>query len=354
MRFASIFTATLAGLLLLPRVALGIGMGVKECSLPGCTIKDPTFTGTITHAGTSIYEAGATHQIGDETDACVAYTFGLSGATDPVMNVCDNSVDFSTPITATVCSSDDDPGNNKISLFDNDTGASTCSDNGVLGEFTVTDKDATGADEYVACKDSTEIFNFHEGLESDGGIPNSGTATECLMLDAGAAIVPSSGGAATGQVDDTNFSYRVLDFDDTSDENAYWSFELPANFAGFTASVTPVWTVAACTADTADDVCWIIDGGGIADDEAWDGGTLDGSETAGQDVCSAADDLMVGPTIAFTHLITISDDRANFKITRDADLGHASCAGDNNDVSGDVRLLAVRFCYEVNNIFSGE
>jgi hypothetical protein len=194
------------------------------------------------------------------------------------------------------------------------------------------------------------------GIVTVAALVPTTTLTECIMLHAQSAILPTSNPADLQTVQGTNFPYNVLDFDQDTDETAYWSYDLPANIAGTTAVVTPVWVVAACTATTVDDVCWQINGGGEQHDDVLDA-ALSGSATAGQAVCTTAGDLQVGPNITWTHGYDVTgakDTTAIFKINRDADLADAACSGDNNDISGDVRLIRVRICYEVDDAFSGE
>ena len=56
--------------------------------------------GTLTWGGTSILETGAALTVGDGTDATITHTYNVSTGTDPVVAYTNDSVDFSTPVTA--------------------------------------------------------------------------------------------------------------------------------------------------------------------------------------------------------------------------------------------------------------
>jgi len=72
-----------------------------------CTsIPAGSHTGTIVWSGTSIQETGLNHQFGDATDATLTHTYGLSGATDPVIVYSNDNVDVSTPHSATSYAAD--------------------------------------------------------------------------------------------------------------------------------------------------------------------------------------------------------------------------------------------------------
>lgn len=201
------------------------------------------------------------------------------------------------------------------------------------------------------------VTDAGQNIPSSGVIPNSTTLTECVMLMASSAILPTSNPPSRSIIDGTNFDYTVLAFDDTTDETAYWNFELPRNFTGTTAVVTTSWSVAACTADTADTVCWQINGGGFKESDVFKAGSLSGNATAGESSCATADDIEYGPDMVWTHgfdsTTGAKDTFAVFAINRDADLGASACVSA-ADISGDTRLLGVRVCYEVDNTASGE
>jgi hypothetical protein len=214
-----------------------------------------------------------------------------------------------------------------------------------------------GANDRVEAK---EMLAAEAGLTvtaGGAGIALSDTATECVVLSAYNAVADVGSGSDGSTVAGTNFDYYVQGFQDTVDEQAHWLLPIPASIAGTTAVVTPSWTAPACTVDSADDVCWVINGGGFQENEAFKAGALSGTATAGQSTCATADYLEVGPAITWTHGFDVAapkDTSFTFQITRDANLGDAACDGDDNNISGDVNLVSVQICYEVENVFSGE
>ncbi|MEE8240104.1 MAG: hypothetical protein V3R16_02450 [Nitrospirales bacterium] len=188
------------------------------------------------------------------------------------------------------------------------------------------------------------------------GIPMTTSATECVMLHAQASVQPAAETSVITLVEGTNFPYNVVEFDDTLDEIISWNYELPENIIGTTATVEIAWLTVACTAATADDVCWVWNGGGFLDDDAFNTGAFSGSEAAVQDKCTTVGDIHTTGGTSWTHGYDVAapkDTSAVFQIQREQ-VADASCTGDNDDISGDVRLKSVRICYEVENVFSGE
>ena len=195
------------------------------------------------------------------------------------------------------------------------------------------------------------------GITITGGIPDGGTLTECIGLNAGGGIQTAAGTATLVVEEGTHFAYQVYNLDDTDDEEIHWTYPLPANIAGTTATVRVDWLTLACTADSADDVCWVWNGGGFLDDEAYDGGELSGTETFIQDKCTTVGNVHTQTTATtWTHGYDVTspkDTNAVFQIIREQ-TSDATCTGDDDDISGDVQLLNVLICYEVTNVASGE
>ena len=182
------------------------------------------------------------------------------------------------------------------------------------------------------------------GLEVEDG-------TECVMLDASAITCDDATGCTTATVNGTNFSYRTATFDTTTAQDGFWTFELPDNFdATAAASVTYTWTTAdACASN--DDVCFKVDGGSVGNDAAWDAATLGGTLVGITDICNAASERYESAAFSFTHGMTAGE-RAILSILRFTTGTGDGCTADN--VGSDVRLLAVKFCYEVDNVHSGD
>lgn len=93
--------------------------------------------------------------------------------------------------------------------------------------------------------------------------------TKIAVLTPSGAIIPTADGAEKTQIEGTNFSYIVLDFDQASAEEAYWSFDLPPDFDA-TKNIVATFTWKASAAAVAGNVKWGISVGGRADGEVWD------------------------------------------------------------------------------------
>jgi hypothetical protein len=182
------------------------------------------------------------------------------------------------------------------------------------------------------------------------------TLTECLSLDAAGITCLGTGGCTDpADIDGTNFSFKTAAFATDADDLGSWAFELPDNLSGTTASVTFIWFSdnAACNGGADDDVCWTIDGGSFADDAAFETGALGGTEAAVTDKCTADGDIMRSAAVTFTHGMTAGQTAAVL-VRRDTDETHATCTAGSDDYAQDAKLRAVKFCYEVDNVFSGE
>jgi hypothetical protein len=201
--------------------------------------------------------------------------------------------------------------------------------------------------------DGTDMV-FNDVVEATGFKPTT-TLTECVMLDASAINCTD---CATADVTGTNFDYTTADFDSgATEEKGSWSFELPANFAaGSAISVTFTWMSnnAACNAGATADVCWAIDGDSFANDAAFHGGALGGTAVGVTDNCLANGDIMLTPAVSFATHSMVAGERAVVQVFRDTDGTNCAATAANDDLAADASLLAVRFCYEVDNVFSGE
>jgi hypothetical protein len=193
-------------------------------------------------------------------------------------------------------------------------------------------------------------------LDADGsslGLSNK-SQTECSYLLAGAINCLNTGGCADpAQVDGTNFTYSTAAFDTATDEAGSFTFGLPANLTGTTASIAFAWASnnAACDDEAGDTVCWTVDGDSFANDAAFNTGALGGTIVGVTDTCIANGDLMVTSEATFTHSMAASE-TAVINVLRDVDAGTTGCTAD--AYPADAELVWVRFCYEVDNVFSGE
>ena len=154
----------------------------------------------------------------------------------------------------------------------------------------------------------------------------------------------------------TNFDYTTADFDATTEETGAWTFQLPANLSGTTASLSYTWISnnASCANAATDDVCFVVDGDSFANDAAFHTGTLGGTAVGQTDRCLANGDVMLSPSFTFTHSM-VAGETAVVTVVRDLDGSlTANCDTDDDDLDVDASLLSLRFCYEVDNLASGE
>jgi hypothetical protein len=175
------------------------------------------------------------------------------------------------------------------------------------------------------------------------------------MLDASAINCSTANGCSTSDVAGTNFDYTVAVFSD-ADEDGAWSFNLPDNLTGTTAVVTVFWSSAdpACDNNVAgdDDVCFVVDSGSAAESDLWETAAM-GTSVGETDRCHTDGDLLVIALPTLTHGMTAGE-RGYVRLARDADESTAHCAAGEDAYTGDAQVLAVKFCYEVDNVFSGE
>jgi len=215
-------------------------------------------------------------------------------------------------------------------------------------------EDSENTQEVSVTVDASETFTV---TATEGGIAlATTTATECVMLDASGINCATTTGCTTSDVAGTNFDFTAAVFAETDGLDGAWSFELPDNLSGTTFTYQYTWAMPAadtCTGTTNDDVCFEVAAAGVADNENWVTATL-GTAIGTMDTCQTAetgDHLYKSATSsAVTHGWTAGD-RGIVKVNRDTDASSA-CADDN--ITGSVHLLAVRVCYEVSNVFSGE
>ena len=186
------------------------------------------------------------------------------------------------------------------------------------------------------------------------------TATECVVLDASAIVPDDTIGCGLATKNGTNWSYRTCDYDTgTTEEEGAWTFGLPPNFTGGTGTIQVVWSTAtACTngedtTSNSDDVCWQINGDSFGDDAAYNTGSLAAPVLGIGDDCLAAGDIHFTTASTFTHSMN-PNERGVIRVTRDTN--GTNCTGGTaaDDLNGDAFVHSVRFCYEVNNVFSGE
>lgn len=143
--------------------------------------------------------------------------------------------------------------------------------------------------------------------------------------------VPPSSNYATF---DTRNNHGVLDFDDSSDEEAVFEAVMPTNYSGQGIDVTIVWMA---TSATTDSVVWGAQFERHADDAFdLDSDSFDSAQEATGTAPSASGEVSYD-TISFTNAQidgVVAGESYRLKVYRDADAG-----GDT--MTGDAELLRV-------------
>jgi len=157
-----------------------------------------------------------------------------------------------------------------------------------------------------------------------------------IILTAAGAIVPTSSGAAKTQVDGTNHSYYVLDFDASSDEAAFWQWTMPDSYDNGSIDITYYWEAGA----TSGDSIFCFQAKGLSANSAEDIDSALSSAVCETDTAQAnANDLASMTETNATSNFT-DGEYVTFKVFRDADV-----AGDT--MTGDARLVKVKIEYGV-------
>ncbi|MBA7605664.1 hypothetical protein ES703_12798 [subsurface metagenome] len=157
--------------------------------------------------------------------------------------------------------------------------------------------------------------------------------TKIAVLTPSGAIIPAADGAEKTQIDGTNFSYFVLDFDKASAEEAYWEFAIPPDFDNTkNILVTFFWKAVAAVAGN---VKWGVSVLGRANGEVWDA-ALGAEQTVTDDTEDVATEMSVSSVSAFASGWE-GYDAAIVKVRR--------VAGDDT-MDEDARLLMVVISYE--------
>jgi hypothetical protein len=188
-----------------------------------------------------------------------------------------------------------------------------------------------------------------------GGVSISPSATELVILDGSGAIgdvtLPCAGGGIQTY---TSLRKPVATYDDTDNRSCIWSFELSDNLIGTTISVQYVWSTGSLVTTTNDDVCMVVDAVSIGEGEDFEGTLTFGTAVGQQDTGGGAEDgfRLLSPTFTVTPAGMDAGEQLVVRMLRDTDASSSECADDN--ISGEVDILAIRVSYEVDNVFSGE
>ena len=184
-----------------------------------------------------------------------------------------------------------------------------------------------------------KTFNEDVSLADGKNITEAGTDPyKTISLDARAwQPTTTSGCADVAKVEagTNDIDYDVLDFDASSDENAFCNFQMPYNYDGGVIKFRYVWTTA--SGDTDQTVVFELSGRSYADDDAIDqavGTAVEVSDTWIADgdvhISGISGDVTLAGTPAAGEFV-------HFEIMRDVS---------EDDLGGDARLIAVQIYYK--------
>lgn len=165
---------------------------------------------------------------------------------------------------------------------------------------------------------------------------NGADPVRTIVIPAGSISPTTTSGCAaavTVEAGTNDVDYKVLDFDQTTSENAWFLFSMPGSWDAGTITASFIWTAASGSGT----VTWALKGRAYADDDAID--QAYGTAQSVTDTLIATGDVHI---TAETSAITIGGTPAagqlvQFKVTRDTA----------DTLSGDARLVAVRIKYKV-------
>lgn len=182
-------------------------------------------------------------------------------------------------------------------------------------------------------------FNLATDVDPPNITVDGSDPSKTIVLPAAAMSPTTTAGcaaAATVEAGTNDVDYKVLDFDQSTEENCFVSFAMPDSWDGGTITASFIWTTAASSGD----VIWGIKGRAFANDAAID--QAYGTAQTVTDSFIAAGDVHVS---SYTSATTLAGSPAGgqwvqLKIFRDADAG-----GDT--LNGDARLIAVSIKYKI-------
>ena len=199
---------------------------------------------------------------------------------------------------------------------------------------------STGANLWICEGDACPSVTLSGGgnlvVEGDIYYPTTGTPKRSIVLTASGGITPTTGGAGQTKVDGTNHSYYVLDFDDTSDEAAYWQWIQPDSYDNGKIDVTFYWEANA----TSGDVVWCFQSAGVQANNAEDIDPTLSTAICVTDTAQSDPNDLASVTISNATSSFSAGEYVIFKVFRDAD--NAS-----DTMSGDARLVKVKIEYAV-------
>lgn len=174
-------------------------------------------------------------------------------------------------------------------------------------------------------------------LPTNGNIQvNSADPYKTIVLPAAAMSPTTTAGCAaisTVEAGTNDVDYKVLDFDQTTSENAFFHFNMPNSWDAGTLLASFIWTAASGTGT----VTWALKGRAFADDDAID--QAYGTAQSVTDTLLTAGDIHIS---AETSAITLGGTPAagqwcQFKVTRDIA----------DTLNADARLIGIRIRYKL-------
>jgi hypothetical protein len=319
--------------------------GSTWSAYPGnTTIDGVTLTVDADNTGTEPADgAGFCIEGGTGSDSCWTYN-QASGQTEITGLV--NIEQIRSPDNAVA------PGN-AFQIHDNDTDFTpnpSCSTICAAGFGCIGDLDESASDEFHFCGGTSSLLNLTTGALAS--LPQ-----ECYTFYADEGDCNTTNGCAVGSTAGTNFDYETLDFAAAADDTG--SFVWPCNKnMDFTNSTFEIlWTSdhANCDGGATRDVCWVVDTLVLDDDEVLETAAMAGAGGAVTDRCTADGDLMVtsAAVLGWDQTALTDDGLCVVTLTRDVDGGGCGAATD-DDYDQDADVVGVRFCYDKNNLHTGE
>lgn len=172
---------------------------------------------------------------------------------------------------------------------------------------------------------------------TNGLLTYAGTAkpARTIILTATGAILPSANFPETNTIG-SNVNYKVLDFDDSTDESIYYTFIWPDSWDGGTITARIRWQSTATTGDTI----WALQTACVADAEAVDA-TLNSDSSVTDTAKGTANQLNDADVASVTITGCAAGELVHVKIRRDADNG-------SDTMTGDARYIYAKLEYQAN------
>lgn len=140
------------------------------------------------------------------------------------------------------------------------------------------------------------------------------------------AALPDTNFASLGKTSGTNVIYKTLDYDQSTDESAYWVVAIPTTLTPSAAKICLHWTATAGTVGHA--VYWDITTRSVGNDQVIDATTTPKTATdSGNDALLATGDIHK-LEITLTMTDWAAGELLTIKVTRDANNGSDNLATD--------------------------